>query len=361
MNRATLRLAAVTLAALAVMACSVRNGGTPTASPSPRPTVAEATSTPATPPAAGSGFDPSHVAAVLEPAVAEVIVNAGGGSVDEGSAFTISRQGSATFMVTNNHVIANAQKIQVLFLDGRHFTATLKGTDAVGDIAVLSVPDATLPLAQFADSSKVVLGQQVVAIGSPLGTAGAVTIGIISALHRTITAGGSISTPSETLKDVMQTDAAINPGNSGGPLADGEGHVVGVTTAADTSGTKVGFAIPSLLAKRLADDLIAGKQPTHPFLGIQFQEASQALAKGVDVAAYGTLIDSVVSGSAAAKAGLQKGDIIQKLDGVDLNNGRTLAGELELHEVGDTVTLSVLRGGSSQEIKVVLGARPPGV
>ncbi|HVC99565.1 MAG TPA: trypsin-like peptidase domain-containing protein [Candidatus Dormibacteraeota bacterium] len=362
MSRATLRLAAVTLAALAVMACTIRNTPTPTASPSGQPTVSEATPTPsAAPPAAAGAFDPAHVAAVLGPAVAEVIVNTGAGSVDEGTAFAISHSGSATYMITNNHVIAGGQEIQVLFLDGRHFTATLKGTDSVGDIAVLSVPDNTLPLATLADSSKVVLGEQVVAIGSPLGTAGAVTAGIVSSLHRTITAGGSISTPSETLKDVMQTDAAINPGNSGGPLADGDGQVIGVTTAADTTGTNVGFAIPSLLAKRLADDLIAGKQPTHPFLGVSFREESDALAAGVDVAGYGTLVDSVVAGSAAAKAGVQKGDIIQKVDGVELNNGQTLAGQLELHEVGDTVTLTILRGSSDQNLKVTLGARPAGV
>jgi putative serine protease PepD len=361
MTGPTLRILAAGTAALFIAACSVGRVGGPTASPRTGPTGQLATASPATAPAAGAGFDPAHVAAVLQPAVAEVIVNTSSRSVAEGTAFSIAHEGGITYMVTNNHVIAGATKIQVLFLDGRHFTATLKGTDATGDIAVLSVPDGSLPLATFADSSKVILGEQVMAIGSPLGTAGAVTTGIISVLHRTITAGGSISTPSETLKDVMQTDAAINPGNSGGPLADADGNVVGVTTAADSTGTNVGFAIPSLVVKRLADDLIAGRTPTHPFLGVQFQEESDALANGTEVAAYGTLIQSVVNGSAAAKAGLQKGDIIQKVDGVSLNNGQTLAGVLELHEVGDTVTLSVLRNGAGQDLKVVLGERPPGV
>jgi len=157
---------------------------------------------------------------------------------------------------------------------------------------------------------------------------------------------------------VLQTDAAINPGNSGGPLADGDGHVVGVNTAADRSGTNVGFAIPSLLVKRLADDLIAGRAPTHPFLGVQFQDESDALANGDNVASYGTLVQTVVSGSAAAKAGLQKGDIIQKVDGVELRNGQTLAGVLQLHEVGDAVTLTIFRGGTTQEVKVTLAERP---
>jgi putative serine protease PepD len=264
-------------------------------------------------------------------------------------------------MVTNNHVIASGGTIQVLFLDGRHFKATLKGTDAVGDVAVLAVGDGSLPLASFADSSKVRLGQQVVAIGSPLGSAGSVTQGIISALHRSITAGGAVSGPSESLPDVLQTDAAINPGNSGGPLADADGHVVGVNTAADRSGTNVGFAIPSLLVKRLADDLIAGRKPTHPFLGVSFVEESQALAAGIDVAGYGTLVQSTISGSAAARAGIKAGDIIQKVDGIALNNGQTLAGVLQLHEVGDHVKLTILRGGNTHDLDVTLAARPAGL
>jgi putative serine protease PepD len=137
--------------------------------------------------------------------------------------------------------------------------------------------------------------------------------------------------------------------------------VVGVTTAADSSGTNVGFAIPSLLVKRLADDLIAGRQPTHPFLGVSFVEESEALAGGAAVAGYGTLVRTVVAGSAAEKAGIKPGDIIQKVDGLELNDGQTLAGQLELHEVGDSVTLSVLSGGSARDLKVVLGARPQGV
>jgi putative serine protease PepD len=346
------------LAVALLAACSTF--GPVATTPTPRAQGPLATVTPALPPASSGAFDPQHVADVLGPAVAMVIVTSGR-ATDEGTAFSIARQGGTTYMVTNNHVIAAGGKIQVLFLDGRHFTATLKGTDSIGDIAVLAIPDGSLPLASIADSSKVKLGQQVVAIGSPLGTAGSVTQGIISALHRSITAGGSVSGPSESLPDVLQTDAAINPGNSGGPLADAQGNVVGVNTAADRSGTNVGFAIPSLLVKRLADDLIAGHKPTHPFLGITFVEEAEALAGGVDVAGYGTLVQSVLSGSAAAKAGLRQGDIIQKVDGVTLNNGQTLAGVLQLHEVGDQVKMTVLRSGSTQDLTVTLAARPPGV
>jgi len=346
--------------ALGTLACSsLGPNSSPTSSPvGPAGPLAAATA--AAPPVTTGAFDPQHVAEVLGPAVAEVIVTSGQ-SVDEGSAFAIAHEGGITYMVTNNHVIAAGGTIQVLFLDGRHWTATLKGTDSTGDIAVLAVPDGSLPLATFTDSTKVRLGQQVVAIGSPLGTAGTVTQGIISSLHRTITAGGSVSGPSESLPDVLQTDAAINPGNSGGPLADADGHVVGVNTAADRTGTNVGFAIPSLLVKRLADDLIAGRRPTHPFLGVSFRDEADALAGGANVAGYGALIRSTVSGSAAARAGVRAGDIIQKVDGIALNNGQTLAGVIQLHEVGDPVKLTILRAGSILVVDVVLADRPPGV
>jgi len=351
----TLRILLIAFAITLLASCSSPTAATPT----PTPSGPLAAATPAEPPVITGPFNPQHVADVLGPSVAMVIVSSAQ-STEAGSAFAIAHQGSTTFMVTNNHVIASGGTIQVLFLDGRHFTASLKGTDTVGDIAVLAIGDGSLPLASFADSSKVRLDQQVVAIGSPLGTAGSVTQGIISALHRTITAGGTVSGPSESLPDVLQTDAAINPGNSGGPLADADGHVVGVNTAADRSGTNIGFAIPSLLVKRLADDLIAGREPTHPFLGVSFLEESAALVAGVNVAGYGTFVRSTVTGSAAAKAGIKQGDIIQKVDGIDLNNGQTLAGVLQLHEVGDHVKLTILRDGSTHDVDVTLAARPPG-
>jgi putative serine protease PepD len=299
------------------------------------------------------------VAALLGPAVATVIVN-GSRSTSEGSAFSVAHQANTTYMVTNNHVVAGGGRVQVVFLDGRHFVVSVKGTDPIGDIAVLAVPDGSLPLATYADSTKLHVGQQVVAIGSPLGQQGSVTSGIISALHRNITAGGSVTGPSESLPDVLQTDAAINPGNSGGPLADADGHVVGVNTAADRTASNVGFAIPSLLVKRLADDLIAGRKPGHPFLGVSLEEEVDALANGNPIPSYGTYIASVVSGSAADQAGLRKGDVIQKVDGVQLVNGQTLGGFLQLHEPGDHVKLTILRNGADQDLDVVLGDRPAG-
>jgi len=343
-----------------LLACTVKppiSSATPT--PRSEATGPLASATPAPPPAAGAGFDPQRVAAILGPSVATVIVTANR-STSEGSAFAVAHQGDLTFMVTNNHVVSGGGRVQVVFLDGRHFAASVKGADPIGDVAVLAVADGSLPLATFADSSRLQVGQQVLAIGSPLGQQGSVTGGIISALHRNITAGGSVTGPSESLPDVLQTDAAINPGNSGGPLADADGHVVGVNTAADRNATNVGFAIPSLLVKRLADDLIAGRKPGHPFLGVGLQEEVEALASGNPIPSYGTYIASVISGSAADQAGLRKGDVILKIDGVQLVNGQTLGGILQLHEPGDHVKLTILRNGENQELDVVLGDRPTG-
>jgi len=356
----TLRGALVLALAALSLGCSPRSL-VPAATPTPR---AEATgplaaATPAPPPAPGAGFDSQRVAAILGPAVATVIVTSGR-STSEGSAFSVASQGGTTYMVTNNHVVAGGGRVQVVFLDGRHFAVSVKGTDPIGDLAVLSVPDGSLPLATFADSTKLKVGQPVVAIGSPLGQQGSVTRGIISALHRNITAGGSVTGPSESLPDVLQTDAAINPGNSGGPLADADGHVVGVNTAADRGAANVGFAIPSLLVKRLTDDLIAGRKPGHPFLGVGLEEEVDALAKGDPIPGYGTYVASVVSGSAADQAGLRRGDVIQKVDGIALVNGETLGGILQLHEPGEHVKLTILRNGAGQDVDAVLGDRPSG-
>jgi S1-C subfamily serine protease len=306
---------------------------------------------------AGGGFDPAHVVQVLGPAVAEIIVTfAGGGGI--GSGFVIAHQNGASYLVTNNHVVAGAGKVVVLMPDGRHFSATVQGADPIQDIAVVKVGDGSLPLAQFGDSTKLVAGQQVVAIGSPLGNQSTVTAGIISALHRTISAGGGSGTAAESLPDVLQTDAAINPGNSGGPLADADGNVIGVNTATASTAQGIGYAIPSLIAKRIAQDLIAGKAPGHPYMGVCYQSEDSALSNGADVSGYGALITGTVSGGPAAKAGLKSGDMVEKVDGVDLVNGETIGGLIQLHAPGDTVQLTVLRSGSTTTIPLTLADRP---
>jgi putative serine protease PepD len=346
-------------AVLLVAGCTIHPLGS--SAPSPTPRATEATTPITIPvvspaPAPAETFDPAHVMQVLGPAVAEIIVtfNGGGGI---GSGFVIAQQNGVSYLVTNNHVVANATRVVVLMPDGRHFTASVKGTDPIQDIAVVQVSDGSLPLAQFGDSTKLVVGQQVVAIGSPLGNQSTVTAGIISALHRTISTTATTGIPAEALPDVLQTDAAINPGNSGGPLADASGDVIGVNTAAETAGQGIGYAIPSLIAKRIAQDLIAGRKPGHPYMGVCYEPEDAALESGNDIGGYGVLVTGALPNTPASTAGLKAGDVIEKVDDVALNNGQTLGGAIQLHGPGETVQLTVLRAGSTTTIPLTFGDR----
>jgi putative serine protease PepD len=313
---------------------------------------------PAPPPAGGTALDAVKVNQILGPAVGEVIVNTGRNPA-LGSGFVIAHNGSESMMLTNNHVVAGAQKVTVVMPDGKHFTAQVQGTDSLEDIAVLRIPDNSLPLAQFGDSTKVQVGQPVVAIGNPEGQAGSVTEGIISAVHRTLqSVGGGAGTPTESLPDVLQTDAPINPGNSGGPLADAQGLVIGVNTAGETQANGIGYAIPSLVAKRIAEALMAGKTPGHPYLGVCYRDLQAALLSGQSVDGYGIVVQKALPGTPADKAGLKAGDVVEKVDNVDLNNGNTLGGVLQLHNPGDTVPFAVQRGGGTTTLQVTLGDRP---
>jgi S1-C subfamily serine protease len=356
------------LAALALAACSNQ----PTAAPTTRPQGASSASpTAGAPPtAAGAGptsvggFDAARAAQVLAPAVGLVIASGVTGSRGtgngEGSAFVFSAQGGASYLLTNNHVVQGARRVQVLMPDGRHFTVDVQGTDAIEDVAVLKVSD-TLPVAQLADSTKLQVGQPVVAIGSPQGSSGfdTVTVGVISALHRQLSGvGGGGGTQPENLTDVLQTDAAINPGNSGGPLADGNGRVVGMNTAGSTNSTGIGYAIPSAVLQRVIPSLVQGRQPGHPYVGVCFRAIEDALASSPDVQGYGVVVDRALPGTPAEKAGIQTGDVIEKIDGTSLNNGQTLGGILQVHSPGDTVKLTTLRGTGTVELSLTLGDRP---
>src|SRR5215470_7736917 len=311
----------------------------------------------------GAGFDATHAAQVLGPSVGLIIASGAGarGGNAEGSGFAFSSQGGTSYVLTNNHVISGASRVQVVMPDGRHFVAEVQGADPLNDVAVLKVND-SLPVAQFADSTRLQVGQPVVAIGSPLGSQGfgSVTTGVISALHRTLSnvsgAGGS----SESLADVLQTDAAINPGNSGGPLADANGRVVGMNTAGTSNATGIGFAIPSAILQRVAQSLVQGKTPGHPYVGICTEPVEAALATNPNIKGYGVVIVRTLPGTPAEKAGIESGDVIQKVDHTDLNNGQTLGGVLQLHNPGDTVKMTALRQGSTVDLSVTLGDRPPG-
>jgi serine protease Do len=357
-------LAAVFLAGCASQPASPPERPQSAASASPTASVAAPATAAAAGPTSVGGFDAAHAAQVLGPAVGLVIATgvtgSRGSTNDEGSAFVFSSQGGTSYLLTNNHVVQGARRVQVLMPDGRHYTVDVQGADAIEDVAVLKVND-TLPVAQLADSTRLQVGQPVVAIGSPQGSSGfdTVTVGIISALHRQLSGvGGSGGTQPENLNDVLQTDAAINPGNSGGPLADGNGHVVGMNTAGSTNETGIGYAIPSAVLQRIIPSLVQGKQPGHPYVGVCFRAIEDALASSPDVQGYGVVVDRALPGTPAEKAGVQTGDVIEKIDGTSLNNGETMGGVLQLHNPGDTVQLTTLRNGSTVQLRLTLGDRP---
>jgi S1-C subfamily serine protease len=358
---------AIALAATALAGCTA---GAPsaTATRTPRQAVSapaigipgQTTANPAPGPSNVGSFDAVHAAQVLGPAVGLVIAGGvGRGGPAQGSGFVFSVQGSTSYLLTNNHVVQGARQVQVVMPDGRHFVADVQGTDQLEDVAVLRVSD-TLPVAQFADSTRLQVGQPVVAIGSPLGSQGfgSVTSGVISALHRTLNNVGGAGESPESLADVLQTDAPINPGNSGGPLGDGNGRVVAMNTAGSTNATGIGFAIPSAILQRVAQSLMQGRTPGHPYLGVCYQPIEVALAGDPNVKGFGIVVQRALPGTPAEKGGIQGNDVIEQVDGVDLNNGQTLGGVLQLHNPGDTVKVTALRGSGTVNLSVTLGDRP---
>ncbi|MBV9101322.1 MAG: trypsin-like peptidase domain-containing protein [Candidatus Dormibacteraeota bacterium] len=301
------------------------------------------------------------VARQLVPAVGTIIARQPSSTTASlGSGFGIAHGGGATFLLTNNHVVTGSSDLHVVMPNGDAFTATLVGTDTLDDLAVLSVPNDSLPLATFGDSAQLVTGQTVIAIGSPLGNQSSVTAGVISALHRTISASGENSTSSETLEDVLQTDASINPGNSGGPLVDVEGRVVGVNVAIAGNSTNIGYSIPSNLARQVAAALMSHQKVPHPFLGIGYLDQISAIESSRGFSGPGVLITTVSPGTPASQAGVQTGDILVAIDGVNIDNGETLGGLIQSKQVGQTLTLSVRRGGSNLTLHATLEERPAG-
>ncbi|HSP64746.1 MAG TPA: trypsin-like peptidase domain-containing protein [Candidatus Deferrimicrobium sp.] len=297
------------------------------------------------------------VATRLGPAVGTVIATLQGSS-GLGSGFVIAKDATVSYLVTNNHVVAGATSLHVVMPDGEQFTAKLVGTDALDDIAVVSVPSTGLPQATFGTSANLRAGESVIAIGSPLGDQGSVTVGVISAPHRTITASGQAGSSSETLEDVLQTDASINPGNSGGPLADTAGNVVGVNVATAGNATNIGYSIPADLARYVAEALIAHQKVQHPFLGIGYYTTIEAIEQGTPFSGPGVLVHTVSNGTPAAHAGFQAGDILVAIDGVAIDQGQTLGGLIQPHRVGDTITCTVRRGNQTLTLKATLEERP---
>jgi S1-C subfamily serine protease len=310
----------------------------------------------------------SAVTAVAEkvgPAVVEITSsgqtdNVFGGSIPEtgvGSGIIFDANG---WILTNRHVVAGSDKLVVKLKDGHEYDGSIYGIDSLTDLAIVRIDASGLPAATLGNSDELKVGQLVVAIGSPLGTfTNSVTSGIVSAKGRQIQVEGGI------LSNLIQTDAAINPGNSGGPLIDAGGNVIGVNTAVAQSANGIGFAIPINIARPIAEQALAGKKLTRPYIGVRFEMLDPTVAKqhGLSIT-QGALIEggqgqpAVVAGGPADKAGVRTGDVITKVDGTAIDTEHPLDAVLSQYAPGDTVTLEILRDGGTQTVKVTLETRP---
>ncbi|MGI6066486.1 MAG: Do family serine endopeptidase [Bacillota bacterium] len=265
-----------------------------------------------------------------------------------GSGFIISKDG---YIVTNNHVVNNATKINV-YLTSRPdpYQAELIGSDAQLDLAVLKINAGNnLPYLEFGDTDKLEVGNWVIAIGNPYGLDHTVTVGVISAKGRPITIDGN------QFKDLLQTDASINPGNSGGPLIDLDGKVIGINTAINAQAQGIGFAIPSSTVTQVLDQLINEGKVIRPWLGVYMQPVTEELAEyfGLDKP-KGVLISEVAVNSPAQKAGLQRGDIVLEYNKKKVNEPEELKEEVMNTEIGTKVVLLVYRDGQTIFVPVTI-------
>ena len=303
----------------------------------------------------------AQIAAAVQDSVVSITTGTG-----EGSGVIISADG---YVLTNNHVVATAQgdTVNVIFADGKKTTATIVGTDPRTDLAVIKATDVSgLKAAELGDSSQMQVGDTVLALGSPLGLEGSVTAGIISAKDRTIQTGGEEQQNPDpfgqqqeqqrqqqqqgvtSLSGLLQTDAPINPGNSGGALVNTSGQVIGINSAIATSGSTgnigLGFAIPSNKARTVADALMAGKKVSHAALGVNVTPAENG----------GALVANVVANGAAAKAGLEQGDVITTVNGKTINDADDLIAVIQGSNVGDKATIVFTRNGAQKTVTATL-------
>ena len=348
----------------AIKALDARDGGASQRS-SAAPTAIATGDTTKTVNSAGQAPDWEAVSAAVSNAVVSIAVATDKGEA-LGSGVIFDKEGH---IITNNHVVAGASQIQVTLADGRVYDAETTGTDPATDLAVIQLKDApdNLTVAQLGDSDKLATGQDVMAIGNPLGLSSTVTTGIISALNRPVVNSQNEdgSGDSAVYTNAIQIDAAINPGNSGGPLFDEKGRVIGITSSIATMGNSssgeggsgsigIGFAIPVKLADKVAKQLIESGAATHAYLGVSL-DTDSATADGEKRA--GAKITSVEGGSPADKAGLKKGDVVIAIDGKTTSQGSALTGYVRQYSANDKVKLTVIRDSKKQDIEVTLAER----
>ena len=303
----------------------------------------------------------ASVAARVLPSVVSISTSSDSGA-GTGSGFIIRPDG---YILTNNHVVSDAAnnqgKITVSLNNDQQYSAKIVGRDPSYDLAVIKISATGLPALSLGNSDEAVVGDQVIAIGSPLGLKGTVTTGVISAKNRPVTAGGNADGESAFI-NALQTDAAINPGNSGGPLVNSSGAVIGVNSAIASLGSSfggqsgsigLGFAIPINQAKRTAEQLIATGKSSHPILGISLD---------MNFAGPGAVIPntrrSIIAAGPADKAGLQSGDVITYLDSEKIDNADELIVAIRSHAPGDKVEITFTRNGKSLKTSAILVAAP---
>ncbi len=292
------------------------------------------------------------IANAVLPVVVSISVSSDSAS-GTGSGFVIQSNASESYILTNNHVATGAgpdAEILISFQDQTEVTATIVGTNASYDLAVLRVARGNLPVAVLGNSDDVVVGDTTIAIGSPLGLSGTVTSGIVSALNRPVTAGGEGDT---SFINAIQTDAAINPGNSGGPLVNAAGQVIGINSAIATLGSNfggssgsigLGFSIPINQAKRVAEELINSGSSSYPVIGVQLDTTYTG---------RGALVSSIVEDGPASSTELRAGDVIVSIDGKNIGDAAELIVRIRAKIPGDTVKLKLDDG---KEISIVLGS-----
>ncbi len=304
-----------------------------------------------------SGMNAKAISALVTPTVVSISVTSTEGS-GTGSGSIYKSSASTSYIITNNHVIESAVTtgtIKVEFTNGDQVAATIVGRDPMYDLAVLSIKTGNLPTIAVGDSSKVSVGDPVLAIGSPLGLASTVTSGIISALNRPVTTG---DIGSQSYVNAIQTDAAINPGNSGGALVDAQGRIIGVNSAIATlssGGTSgsigLGFSIPINEAKRVIEEIIATGKSTRPVLGVFFD---------TEFTGIGARILRLSPGEGAEKAGIPAGSVIRTIDGVKIPDEIAAIVKIRSYAPGTTITVVVdlPNSGGSKSFKVTLGTAP---
>ena len=283
---------------------------------------------------------------------------AAGPGLGTGSGFVLDQLGN---ILTNNHVVRDSRRLEVVLFDGTSYSAAIIGRDPQSDLAIIKVdaPAERLQAALLGDSDQLKVGQLALAVGNPYGYSRTLTVGVVSGLARPIPSAGR-----RLMVDMIQTDAALNPGNSGGPLLSSRGEVIGINTAVDRDQPGVGFAVPINRARRFMPDMLAGKTVRHPWLGLSGLDVTTFVAAELGLPVQsGVLVANVLPNGPAAQDGLRGGgasggDIVQAIDGKAVATIAELIAYADRRLIGDRVTLRVLRVGQALDIAVVLGEFP---